>query len=214
MKLHSYESFEVDEKDLFSLSAFMSTRFEVTVDVNAKKLYEFSKENNISFFNSCVAAIYKAIEAIPEFKKYIVNGKGRQYSETNIVLPLLKDDNSTQDVCIESIDGFTSFDQWDEFLNHVKENSCEYLMEFDEHSADAPIAILSCMPWFYFTGFRNLLLSSDMFLTIIHWGKYENGKFPLAIEVNHTYIYAYHLGLFFDKLDEFMQNPELIFGGD
>ena len=68
------------------------------------------------------------------------------------------------------------------------------------------------MPWFYFTGFRNLVLNSDVFTTVIHWGKYENGKFPLAIEVNHTYIYAYHLGLFFDKLDEFMQNPNLIFG--
>ena len=212
MKLHSYESFEVDEKDLFSLSAFISNHFEVTINVNAKRLYDFSKENNFSFFNSCVAAIYKAIEEIPEFKKYIVNEKGRQYSEINIVFPVLKDDNSTQDVCIESFNDFTSFKQWDNFLNHVKEHPDEYKMEFDEKSSEAPIAILSCIPWFYFTGFRNLVLKSDVFTTVIHWGKYENGKFPLAIEVNHTYIYAYHLGLFFDKLDEFMQNPNLIFG--
>ena len=50
MKLHSFESFEVDEGDLFSLSAFISNRFEVTIDVDAKKLYDFSKENNLSFF--------------------------------------------------------------------------------------------------------------------------------------------------------------------
>ena len=50
MKLHSYESFEVDEKDLFSLSAFISNHFEVTINVNAKRLYDFSKENNFSFF--------------------------------------------------------------------------------------------------------------------------------------------------------------------
>lgn len=214
MKIHSYESFEVDEKDLFSLSSFISNRYEVTIDVNAKKLYDFSKENNLSFFNSCVAAIYKAIEEIPEFKKYIVNGKGRQYSETNVVLPLLKEDNSTQDVCIESIDEFTSFEQWNKFLNHVKKNPDNYPMEFNEQSSEVPIAILSCMPWFYYTGFRNLILKSDVFLPIIHWGKYENGKFPLTVEINHTYIYAYHLGLFFDKLNEFMENPNLIFGED
>ncbi len=209
--MHSYKSFEVDEKDLFSLSSFISSRFEVTVDINAKNLYDFSKKNNLSFFNLCVAAIYRTIEEIPEFKKYIVDGEGRQYSETNVVLPILKENNRTQDVCIESIDEFNSFRQWNKFLNHVKKHPDEFPMEFDEQSAEMPIAILSCMPWFYYKGFRNIILNSEVFIPIIHWGKYEDGKFPLTVEINHTYIYAYHLSVFFDKLNEFMENPNLIF---
>ena len=212
MKIHSYKRFEVDEKDLFSLPSFISTRCEVTVVINAKKLYDFSKENDLSFFNSCVAAIYRTIEEIPEFKKYIINGEGRQFSETNVVFPLLKDDKSIQNVCIESINEFNSLKQWDDFLNHVKKHPDEYPVEYNEQSSEAPTAILSCMPWFNYTGFRNLILSSDVYIPIIHWGKYEDGKFPLTVEFNHTYIYGYQLGLFFDKLNEFMENPNLIFG--
>ena len=210
MKLHSYETFEI-EMLFSSLEFVISSRYDVTVEVNAKKLFDFSKEHELSFFNCCVAAVYKTIEDIPEFKKYVVNGEGRQYSQTNVVLPLPKADNTTQDVCIESLDDYKSFKEWDEALNALKAGIEEAEPVYDENSSEYPIAVLSCLPWLPFTSFHNITFSSNIYSQSVHWGKYEDGKMPVTLTANHDFIEGYHFCLFYEILGEYLENPESIF---
>ena len=45
-----------------------------------------------------------------------------------------------------------------------------------------------------------------------YWGKYENcEKIPVTITINDNIAYGYHLGLFFNRLSEYIENPNSIF---
>ncbi len=211
MYSHPYKTFNIEEESLNFRQFHITARYTITSDVKCKNLYDFSKENNFSFFNLSVAAIYKTLESIPELKQYIVNGECREYEQTNIIIPLIKEDYSTEDVCIESIENFKSFNEWNEFLLYVKENPKEYHHVFGPDAHEKPFAILSCLPWINYSGFIDMPTDSDTYFPIVHWGKYEDGKVPVTLTSNHTFVYGYHLGLFFKTLEQYMNNPDLIF---
>lgn len=211
MKVHSYETFEIEEMLLSSFDFIVSSRYDVTCEVNAEKLFEFSKENDLSFFNCCAAAIYKTIEDIPEFKMYIVNGEARQYSQTNVVLPLPTANKNTRDVCIESLYDYKSFREWDDALNVLKAGIEEAEPVYGENLAECPIAVLSCLPWLPFTSFHNVIFTNNIYTQSVHWGKYEDGKMPVTITANHDFVQGHHFGLFYEILGEYLENPMSIF---
>ncbi len=211
MNIYPYETFVINDEDLNFRQFHITARYTITSTIACQNLYEFSKDNKFSFFNLCVAAIYRTLEDIPELKQYIIDGECRQYEHTNVIIPLLKEDNSTEDVCIESIDSFKSFKEWDAYLQNIKENPEDYLHIFKPEYIDQPFAILSCLPWMDYTGFIDMPTDSDTYFPIVHWGKYENGKIAVTLTSNHTFVYGYHLGLFFNKLSNYMENPNLIF---
>ena len=214
MYKYPYKSFSIKEEDLNFKEFHSSARYTISSEVNCKELYDFSKENHFSFFNLCVAAIYKTLEDIPELRQYIIDGKCREYEHLNVVIPLLKEDNSTEDICIESIHDFKSFRQWDDFLQNVKKDTSNNLHFFGPDSGEYPFAILSCLPWISYSSFIDMPMKGDFYFPIVHWGEYKDGKIPVTLTANHTFVYGYHLGLFFTVLNDYMQNPDLIFPPD
>lgn len=154
----------------------ITARYTITSTIKCQNLYEFSKENKFSFLNLCVAAIYKTLEDIPELKQYIIDGECRQYEHTNVIISLLQDDNSTEDICIKSIDGFKSFKEGDNYLQNIKENPKNYLHIFKPEFVNQPFAILSCLPWMDYTGFIDMPTDSDTYFPIIHWANMKKVK--------------------------------------
>ena len=211
MKDHPYKVLDVKYEDFeFTRQTFVSTRYSMTSIVDCENLYSISKDNDFSFFNLCVAAIYKTIESIGELKQCFVDGEGREYEHINIVLPLIKEDHSVKNICIESIHNFESFKEWNDFLENAKDNE-EYEYRYGPESKYHIFAILSCLPWVHYSSFIDTPLDNDAFTPSIHWGKYEDGKIPVTLNINHIFVFGYHLGLFFNRLGEYMENPNLIF---
>ncbi len=65
-----YETFPIKKEDDLNFRQFhITARYTITSTIKCQNLYEFSKENKFSFLNLCVAAIYKALEDIPELKQ-------------------------------------------------------------------------------------------------------------------------------------------------
>lgn len=211
MKEYPYKKLDIREEDLTTNKFFISSRYSITSIIDCESLYSFSKENRFSFFNLCVAAIYKTIESIPEFRTFIMQGEGREYEHINIVLPLIDENHYVENICIESIDEFESFKKWDDFLQDIKNNPRTYQYEYGPDSPNHVFAILSCIPWIHYSNFNDMTLPSDNYIPVVHWGKYENGKLPVTISINHIFIFGYHLGLFFNRLSDYMENPSSIF---
>ena len=211
MKDHPYKKLDFKEEDLKVNKLFISSRYSMTSLIDCENLYSFSKENNFSFFNLCVAAIYKTIESIPELKTFMINGEGREYEHVNIVLPLINEDTSVENICIESIDNFKSFKEWNDFLQNIKNDSENHQYIYGPETENHIFAILSCIPWVHYLDFNDMTLASDNFIPVVHWGKYENGKIPVTISINHIFVFGYHLGLFFNRLSDYMKNPNSIF---
>lgn len=211
MKDHPYKVLDVKYEDFnFTRELFISTRYSMTSIIDCENLYSLSKENNFSFFNLCVAAIYKTIESVNELKQCFIEGEAREYEHINIVLPLIKEDQTLKNICIESIHDFKSLDEWNAFLENAKGDD-DYHYEYGPESFKHIFAILSCVPWIHYSHFVDTDLGSDTFTPSIHWGKYEDGKIPVTLNINHIFVYGYHLGLFFNRLEEHMRNPETIF---
>ena len=211
MKEHPYKKLDFKEEDLKINKLFISSRYSITSLIDCENLYSFSKENEFSFFNLCVAAIYKTIESIPELKTFVLYGEGREYEHINIVLPLINEENNVGNICIESIDDFASFKEWDDFLQNIKQNPKNHQYVYGPESQNHVFAILSCLPWIHYTNFNDMTLASNNFIPVVHWGKYENGKLPVTISINHIFVFGYHLGLFFNILSNYMENPNSIF---
>ena len=211
MKEHPYKKIDLKEEDLKINKLFISSRYSITSLIDCENLYSFSKENEFSFFNSCVAAIYKTIESIPELKTFILYGEGREYEHINIVLPIITEETALENICIESIDDFESFKEWDDFLQNIKQNPKNHQYGYGPESQNHVFAILSCIPWIHYTDLNDITFASDNFVPVVHWGKYENGKIPVTISINHIFVFGYHLGLFFNILSNYMENPDSIF---
>ena len=65
---------------------FLTSRYSMTVRVKSQNTYEYSKKNNLSFFNVTVACILEAINEIPEFKRRIIDDRVYEYDKVNAVV--------------------------------------------------------------------------------------------------------------------------------
>ena len=70
---------------------------------------------------------------------------------------------------------------------------------------------ISMLPWVEFTGFNiNVFDKGKFLLPVFTMGKYfeHNGQrlLPLAIQVHHAVCDGYHVGLFIEKLQNYIDN--------
>ena len=47
-------------------------------------------------------------------------------------------------------------------------------------------------------------------MPIISWGKLVNGKIPVSLTASHIFIFGYHFKLFYENIEKYFQDPELI----
>ena len=70
-----YKKVENINVDDLPFKDFLTSRYSMTVRVDANKTYLKAKEENIPFFNLTLACMLKAINEIPEFKYRIIDGE-------------------------------------------------------------------------------------------------------------------------------------------
>lgn len=190
---------------------FFTSRYSMTVKVNAQNTYNYSKNNNIPFFNLCEACILQGLNEIPEFKRRIINNKVYEYNKINAVSPILQEDNSILELEIEPLSNFNSFKKWNDNLNIKKENCKKYQYTINPELRDTlPIANLSCIPWLNFDSMTNIIEKPHQIMPLISWGKLVNGKIPISLTANHLFIYGYHFKLFYETIEKYLDNPHLI----
>ena len=212
MREYSYKLLDFKKEDLdLNKQFFISSRYSMTSIIDCENLYRFSKQNDFSFFNLCVAAIYKTLESIPELRQFVIEGEGREYEHLNVILPVINDCHNLDNICVESIHDFNSFKEWNDFLENIKDNIKDYEYIYGLESLNQAFAVLSCVPWVHYVSYNDVTAPSDSYSPIVHWGKYEDGKVPVTITINHVFVYGYHLGLFFNRLSDYMANPDSIF---
>lgn len=191
---------------------FLSSRYSMTLRLNAQKVYDLAKEKDIPFFNLTLACILEAINEIPEFKYRIIGREVVEYEKINAVVPIMQEDYSIREIEIKPISEFDDIFRWNEYVENKKENieDNQYLVESMKRDEE-PIANFSCVPWIDFDAVTNIVASSNQVMPAITWGKLVDGKMPVAITVSHIFIFGWHLKLFFEKVEEYFNNPERLF---
>lgn len=210
--MNRYPKKELDIKvDELPFKDFLTSRYSMTVRVNAQNTYDYSKNNNLPFFNMTSACILEAINEIPEFKRRIIDDKVYEYEKINAVSPIMQDDYSIREIEILPLSEHESLEEYNSYIENKKENIEDNQFLVEPSLRDMlPICNLSCIPWINFDSMTNIIASSNQLMPVISWGKLVDGKIPVSLTASHVFIFGYHFRLFYEKIENYLDNPELI----
>ena len=190
---------------------FHSTRYSMTAKVNISKTYEYSKNYKIPFFNLTSACILSAINEIPEFKKRIINKQVVEFENVSAITPILLEDKSIKEIELPPLNYFKSFNEWNDYIQYKKKNIDKEQFNLPPSKRDEePIVNFSCIPWIHFESMTNITYSPLQIYPVIAWGKMEDGKIPISLTVSHIFFFGYHFKLFYENVEKYFNNPELV----
>ncbi len=182
--------------------------FSVTANLNVTKLYDYCKENELSFFLASLYLSQKTINQIENFGYRIIENEVFYFENIKIGTTVLYDDNTF---------GFVYFD----FLDNLHEFCKVSRKVIDENSiikgvnTENKINVIrySVLPWVTFSSVMHpRKIGDDNSIPVIVFGKFteENNKktMPVSVDAHHSLMDGYHVGQYFnifqkeiDKLD-------------
>jgi len=195
-----------DRKEHFHFfSGFDEPFFGVTVEVDCTRVYQYAKENRISFFLVYLHKALKAANAIEHFKLRIVDGELFIFDQIN-ASPTIGRDNGTFGFSYLEYDVDESV-----FISKaLKEIELVKVSDslFPTVSGGENVIHFSAMPWLNFTSVSHArhykFKDSCPKISFGKMSERNSRRFmPVSIHVHHALADGYHVGLFvelFQKL--------------
>ena len=187
-------------------NALSDPYFAVTVPFNVTKAYQFSKENDVSFFGKYLHDCMKALNSIENFKYRIENDEIVVHDVIHASATLMRSDNTF---------GF-SFIHYDDdlsvFIENIKEEKKRIEKTGDLYPPQNTIDCIYCsaMPWVNFSGHKEPVSGQNESVPKFAFSKAgkQNGQLIMnvAISVNHALVDGYHVGLFSDAFQNNLNN--------
>ena len=109
------------------------------------------------------------------------------------------------------LDYFKSFNEWNDYIQYKKKNIEKEGFNLESSKRDEePIVNFSCIPWLHFESMTNVTYSPLQIYPVIAWGKLVDGTIPISLTVSHIFFFGYHFKLFYEGVEKYFNNPELI----
>lgn len=185
-------------------SGLADPSFSVTIPFDITKAYQFSKDHNISFFAKYLHDCMKAINAVENLKYRIIDNKIVECDVIHASPTLMRSDKTF---------GF-SFIDFDEDLNiFIKNIEAEKYRIENSTNLYPPKNSLDCihcsaLPWFSFTAHKEPASGGMDSVPKVAFAKAEKiGEkliMNVAINVNHALVDGYHVALFSDKFQKYL----------
>jgi len=178
--------------------------FAVTVPCDVTKAYNFSKENNLSFFGKYMHDCMKAINDVDNLKLRIENDKIVEYPIIHASATIMRKDKTF---------GF-SFIEYDPdlsiFIKNISNEKHRIENTADLYPPKNGIDCIHCsaMPWLNFTGHKEPFSGNLDSVPKIAFSKVSNVQETLnmnvSISVNHALVDGYHIGEFFERFQNYL----------
>ncbi|NQV49050.1 MAG: hypothetical protein HQ507_01030 [Candidatus Marinimicrobia bacterium] len=189
--------------------------FGFTTEIDVSKLLKYTRSMRYSFFAACLFASQRQVNLIPEFRYRIKGNELVEYSEISAGSTVLKT-NKVFTFCY-----FDYFDSFQAFHGQVKDRValCSAASaRLDDHDYDPAQVHYSVIPWIHFSALshpRNY--GTDDSIPKIVFGKYSETEgrtlMPVSVEAHHSIMDGYHLGLYFEGLQQSINYPETLLEG-
>jgi len=186
-------------------SQFSEPFFGVTVKVDCSKAYVKAKEKQVSFFLYYLYQVLKTANGIDNFKYRIIDNQAYEFDTVNASPTINRPSGSF---------GFAYMDYFEDEDTFYK-NALEEIEKVQKANSLLPavsgenVIHFSAIPWIDFTSIshaRNFSYPDSC--PKISFGKMteDNGikTMPISIHVHHGLMDGYHVGLFIDKFQKFM----------
>lgn len=182
--------------------------------IDITNLISFCKQNKTSFYGCMTYFVLKSMNEIDAFKYGYGKEDGKKfvykYDSLAATATVIDNDNELN---------FTRYVGYDEDIS-------KFLVEFSKATEDASNNVpyykilglekmnkinITCIPWITFSNFKDAIdLNEKNSKPKICWGKYylEGNRYLIDISllVNHAFQDGYHMGLFFNNLQQNIYN--------
>ena len=189
-----------DQFELFNSYAYPYMGLTVNVDIT--DFLRKVKEREVDFFLSFCWCVYRAANAVPEFKQRIKDGKIVEYPEALMSTTLSMPDGN---YCYCDFDCKLPFEEYLPKAREAKRLAIERGKIEEYADVDASL-FCSCVPWLSYSALVQSVPQPADSNPRITWGKYfeQNGRvlIPLSTLCNHALMDGRHLSLFYAAMDK------------
>jgi chloramphenicol O-acetyltransferase type A len=194
-------------------SQFDHPHFGLSANVDVTAFVPAVKERAVSVTVATVYLIARAANAVPEFRYRIRDG---QVVEHDAVHP------GTTILVNEDIFTFATFEYAEDFARFAT-HAAEVIAHVQQHpSLDVDAGrddwlFMTPIPWVSFTSFMHPVhLQPPSSIPLFAWGKFfgdgERLMMPLQAQGHHGLMDGLHMGRFFQKVQEMLDQPSLLLG--
>lgn len=182
----------------------------VCANIDITNFYNYIKTKRRPFFISFVYVVTKTANLINEFKYRVRDEKVIVHDVVSPSFTIMNDDEVFNFCPVEFSEDFNEFvSRGTNEINRRK----KFVDLKDEPNRDDFLFITS-IPWVSFTSMSHPIHMSPVdTIPRIAWGKYfkenEKIKMPLSIQAHHALVDGVHIGMYFEKIQQILNNPEI-----
>lgn len=196
-------------------STFDHPHFNMCASVDLTAFIPALKRRGISLTVGILYVISRAANAIPEFRYRI---QGDNVVEHEIVHPsvtILVNEDLFSFCTMEYIEDFSEFAvSAAERISYVKEHPT---LKNDPEQDN--LLYMTALPWVSFTSFMHpMQLHPADSVPRFAWGKFfeegESVKMPLSVQGHHALMDGIHMSRFYERAQEYLQQPEAVLGAE
>lgn len=186
----------------------------IVTKIDITNLVNFCKENKNSFYGCMTYFVLKSMSEIDAFSYGYGKEDGKEfiykYDSLAATATVINSDNELN---------FTRYVEYDEDISN-------FLVEFSKATEDASNNVpyykisglenmnkinITCIPWINFSNFKDAIdFNEKSSKPKICWGRYylegERYLVDISLLVNHAFQDGYHMGLFFNNLQQNIYN--------
>jgi len=180
-------------------------RFSITSTLDVTNLYRYVKENRLSFYYSLIYLSMISINSIDEFHYKLEGNKVFYYDSLQPSFCDLRKGETNYFIVDVRMDLNETIKTFDTKCTEKSFNQKTFLDEGEFEQNE--LVYVSCLPWIDVTSIvEERKFDKNDSIPHVCWGKYveKNGRLILhySIMVNHRLMDGYHVGLFFNRLQE------------
>lgn len=182
--------------------------FNITANLDVTALYDFCKQNKLSF--SLVNLFYSLQTAneIREFRLRLLDNKVIEFDKIHATQTILNEDETFSFCYFESQNTISEFDK----IGKAAVKKYKKLKTFDVKNERLDLIYYSVIPWISFTSFKHAVrFNNRQTVPRMVFGKiFDDGKrkkIPHSVETHHALVDGLHVGKYFNRLQEKFSNP-------
>jgi chloramphenicol O-acetyltransferase type A len=184
----------------------------VCVDIDVTATVRYLEVQNLSKFKTILWTISHVANSIDEFKYRIRKGNVILHDRVHPSFTVLTPDNLFAFCYAEYTQNIRIF--FERVEKGIQE--CRVNPSLEDEPGQDDLLFVSCLPWIHFRSISHpIKLDAEDSIPRISWGSFKEDKekirMPLAVQVHHGLADGYHLGKFFNRMQELANEPAKLF---
>lgn len=191
-------------------SQFDEPFFGLTVEVECEKAFHFCKDQSISFYQFYTYQILKAVNEVSELRHRLIDGEIFDMEEIHVSSTVLRENKTFGFSKVLYKSSFIEFSAGMKQETERVRNSSGLNLIPEQHN----VIHYTATPWLSFTSIshaRHFKFKDSIPKLAVGKAMKKEGKqlLPVSIHAHHALADGYHVGLFYEKLNHYLRNPQM-----